>query len=451
MKRLISSAFIICFFALPALAKPTCNDQCMPACPAPRHYTVEQCGFSACNLDNSGGNCGGNCFYSGTCDCGPGLIWDGNDCVATPPPPPPVGYCGDGICQLPGENMTTCPQDCACQNVTGGNGAAGVCACNGIAICFSCCVSPSFNSCSPSNCALWTPPPPPLTPPPPTLPPPVPPSPPPPLSPPVITSANTDAATYGLPFNYQITATNSPTSWNATNLPAGLAIDTATGLISGLPTNAGSGPITLKATNAAGTGTMLLTLTVYGPCPTGTICGHITAREDGSDVPNATVQVKDTLTGIVVNSAVTDGSGRYAVSVPGSQAYMVIPAINRTENSVPSFTAQIASWSADFVEAGLKSIVKISGMPGGTYLLYSRTPYVPASAPVIRSGVGPYFTRVVGPDGNATASLPPGQTYFLTCWVPQDTDPVTFRKKYSVSIGTLAPRQSMDVACGTLP
>ena len=52
---------------------------------------------------------------------------------------------------------------------------------------------------------------------------------------PVITGALTAQASVGAPFRYQITATNSPTSYTAAGLPAGLTCDPATGLISGHP------------------------------------------------------------------------------------------------------------------------------------------------------------------------------------------------------------------------
>ncbi len=81
---------------------------------------------------------------------------------------------------------------------------------------------------------------------------------------PVVTSATTAAGQIGVAFNYQITATNNPTSFNATGLPTGLSLNTGTGLISGTPTVAGSTPVTLSAANAGGTGTATLTLTVTG-------------------------------------------------------------------------------------------------------------------------------------------------------------------------------------------
>ena len=88
-----------------------------------------------------------------------------------------------------------------------------------------------------------------------------------PVVPPVITSANTASGGLGVPFAYLISATNTPTSFNATGLPAGLTVNTATGVISGTPTAAGSSAITLSATNPAGTGTQALTFTVAQPVP----------------------------------------------------------------------------------------------------------------------------------------------------------------------------------------
>ena len=84
---------------------------------------------------------------------------------------------------------------------------------------------------------------------------------------PVISSALSASGTQGQAFSYQILASNSPTSYNATGLPASLSVNTANGLISGTPTAAGTFTVSLSATNAGGTGTAALTLTVSAAAP----------------------------------------------------------------------------------------------------------------------------------------------------------------------------------------
>lgn len=80
--------------------------------------------------------------------------------------------------------------------------------------------------------------------------------------PPVITSPTSASATVGKVFNYQITASNSPTSYSASGLPAGISVNTSTGLISGTPTTAGSYAVSISASNSAGKGSATLTITV---------------------------------------------------------------------------------------------------------------------------------------------------------------------------------------------
>ena len=91
------------------------------------------------------------------------------------------------------------------------------------------------------------------------------------LAPPVITSATTASGTATFSFSYQITASNGPTSFGASGLPAGLSVNTGTGLISGIPTALGTTSSMVTATNASGTATQAVTITIANqPAPTAT-------------------------------------------------------------------------------------------------------------------------------------------------------------------------------------
>ena len=91
---------------------------------------------------------------------------------------------------------------------------------------------------------------------------------------PQLTSPEPAVATVGVPFSYQITATNKPDHFfvttpsnkgtvpPASSLPAGLSYNAATGLLSGTPATPGKFPLQLAAINHAGVATKLVTLTI---------------------------------------------------------------------------------------------------------------------------------------------------------------------------------------------
>lgn len=89
-----------------------------------------------------------------------------------------------------------------------------------------------------------------------------------------------DGYSYTLP--YSASDANTPSSFSITGLPPGLTFNTATGVISGRPTKAGTYTITAKASNPAGTGTAVTgTLRILAPSAAGagTYTGIINPRE----------------------------------------------------------------------------------------------------------------------------------------------------------------------------
>ena len=86
---------------------------------------------------------------------------------------------------------------------------------------------------------------------------------------PVVTPA-TRAGTTGSAFSYQIVASNAPTSYAIATgtLPAGLTLNSSTGLISGTPTAAGTSTLGITATNGVGTSaSATITITISNPAP----------------------------------------------------------------------------------------------------------------------------------------------------------------------------------------
>ena len=146
---------------------------------------------------------------------------------------------------------------------------------------------------------------------------------------PVITSATTASGSVGTPFSYQITATNSPTLYGVNSLPLGVMINTVTGLISGVPTAAGVGTVTISATNAGGTGTQSLTFTIVAvAAPAVTLSVPSVAfgtRTVGTTSPPTTVTLGNSGTALLTIASITStGNFGFTTSCPISPASLAI-------------------------------------------------------------------------------------------------------------------------------
>jgi hypothetical protein len=81
-----------------------------------------------------------------------------------------------------------------------------------------------------------------------------------------ITSSTTAKGPTGSAFSYALTANNSPESFIVTGLPAGLSLNTTSGLISGIPSPEGTYTLTVVAVNALGNGpAATVTLSITDP------------------------------------------------------------------------------------------------------------------------------------------------------------------------------------------
>jgi hypothetical protein len=116
---------------------------------------------------------------------------------------------------------------------------------------------------------------------------------------PSITSALTATGTVGSPFSYQISADNSPTNFDANDLPGGLAVchdsteGCTPGMISGTPTATGVFPVTISATssntgpcgNATATDTLYLTVNFPGGVSVPPFPGQVNVFDWGPTAP----------------------------------------------------------------------------------------------------------------------------------------------------------------------
>ncbi|MBA3699832.1 MAG: putative Ig domain-containing protein [Planctomycetes bacterium] len=79
---------------------------------------------------------------------------------------------------------------------------------------------------------------------------------------PQITNSLNTSGRVGTTFSYAIQATNAPTSYGAVGLPSGLSVDAGSGLITGTPTTSAITDVTISATNADGTDSETLRISI---------------------------------------------------------------------------------------------------------------------------------------------------------------------------------------------
>lgn len=207
---------------------------------------------------------------------------------------------------------------------------------------------------------------------------------------PVVTSA-TMSGTVGSPFSYFINATNIPTSFGATGLPAGLSINTSSGEISGIPVVAVSAStINLSASNVAGTGNGVLILTInpavqtitFPPITTktfGDASFALSATGGASGNPVIYASSNTAVADVVGNTVQINGAGTCMItaSQAGNANYLAATDVSQ------SFTVNQASQTISFGTLASKLITDIpftlnatGGASGNPIIYVSSNPSV---------------------------------------------------------------------------
>jgi hypothetical protein len=194
-----------------------------------------------------------------------------------------------------------------------------------------------------------------------------------PSSPPVITSPSTGGGIAGQVFSYQITASNSPTSFGASNLPSWASINTTSGVISGATPTAGTNVVTISASNSVGVASTNLTITILpsGGGGGGTVLSEnfltLTNGGDtattGTNSPSTTEVTNNLTTNFPVSVKAYSSGGVVKLgssSLPGSITSRSLDLSGNNGNFTLSF--KVKGWST--VESGIK--VTVGSLPAQT-------------------------------------------------------------------------------------
>ncbi len=194
---------------------------------------------------------------------------------------------------------------------------------------------------------------------------------------PVITNNPlTAAGTVGTPFSFAITASGSPSSYFASPLPAGLSVAPLTGIITGTPATAGTTLVVLGATNANGTGSAALYITV-GAAGTTPIITSPTTAPATVGVPFVTYIVTATGTptsfsatglpaGLTINSLTGAINGTPTVT---GTFLVTITATNSAGSSSTTLTITVAAATVAPIITSPGAAVGVMGSPFATYLI----------------------------------------------------------------------------------
>jgi hypothetical protein len=227
---------------------------------------------------------------------------------------------------------------------------------------------------------------------------------------PAVAGPSAALGTVGQLFVYQVIATNHPFSFSASALPAGLTMDSALGIISGIPTVQGNTPATLSAQNIDGVGTKNFAITVQPAPSAGPVIVSSTSAHSFTGQPfkfqvvtkGATAKARISATGLPAGLTLDNVTGK----------------ISGTTNAVGSFGVNLTVADGSFTVAGFLQL---------TFTADSGYPVITNADTVLLSRIQPFNYQIATPGAN------------------DPNDPVV----YSM-IGTLPQGLGFNAATGTI-
>ena len=180
---------------------------------------------------------------------------------------------------------------------------------------------------------------------------------------PIINSPASSTANVGEAFIYQITATNSPTEYSVPGqLPPGLTLDEVTGIISGTPTDIGDYPVTLGATNAGGTGQLVVSLALNGGWREPVLAQNAQNTIVSTEGTLVTAKRFGTETDVTVNSVIFDGSSQSNGSGTAQTAEFFVATGGASPELIDLYSNLVFNFTGD--------AHSVTGLvPGNTYML----------------------------------------------------------------------------------